>query len=116
MKKLVNKLVRDRIPTIIELSGKRPNWSHIDDNATFYGLLRQKLKEEVNEVLEAESDYKIIEELADVYEVLRAICECKGVDIDSFEKIASIKRQTNGSFSHRIYLESITEGSENENI
>lgn len=105
----MSKLVRDRIPSIIEMSGKNPIYEHIDDDATFYGLLKQKLKEEVNEVLEAESDYEIIEELADVYEVLRAICECKCVNVDSFEKIAEIKRQTNGGFSQRFLLQEVLE-------
>ena len=103
----MEKLVRDYIPAIIEhTTGKEPNYYYIDDNR---GLLLQflfkKLQEEVEELLLAKTDLELVSEMADVYEVMQAICKEKDLDKDIFEKYASIKRQTNGGFDEHVILE-----------
>lgn len=96
-----DKLVRDRIPEIIESRGGVA-MVHIADDAEYWGRLRSKLQEEVGEFLE---DTNIEEELADVLEVIRAICEFKGIDPTGLEKLRDKKAEERGGFGARIVLE-----------
>jgi len=83
---LYNKLVRDKIPQIIEKSGKIPVVETLDDE-TYKKLLDEKLKEELQEYLSSDR----VEELADLVEVVYAILRYKGIDIDIFENIREKK-------------------------
>ena len=67
-----NKLVRDRIPEIIEKSGKTA-YCHILSNDEYIVELDCKLNEECAEYQEDKS----IEELADMLEVIRASQSCR---------------------------------------
>ena len=70
---MMGKLVRDRIPKIIINDGKKPIVKTLIDEE-YLKELDKKLNEEVAEY---QSD-KSIEEMADVLEVLYAICEARG--------------------------------------
>lgn len=94
-----NKLVRDKIPEIIEAEGKKPIFRTLDDEEYIVELER-KLYEEANEYLESES----IEELADILEVVYSLCEANGQSIHELEKICNAKRKKRGGFSKRIFL------------
>ncbi len=94
------KLVRDNIPEIMRQAGKTPIVS-IADKTQFYSLLKNKLQEEVLEFLE--SDEK--EELADILEVIHALCEVKQVAMSDLETIRLEKRKARGAFSKRLILE-----------
>ena len=96
---IINKLVRDNIPKIIEKQGNKCSYK-ILNNEEYNQALNEKLKEELNEYLENEN----IEELADLQEVINAILQFKGVDKTTFEQIREEKCLKNGSFSQRIYL------------
>ena len=63
--KVYNKLVRNRIPEIIEASGKSCTCETLSDER-YIALLNQKLQEEVAEYLESGT----LEELADIGEVM----------------------------------------------
>ncbi len=65
-----NKLVRDKIPQIIESTGKNAKFSTLDDE-NYKQMLDKKLYEELEEYTE-ERD---INELADLVEVVYAIVE-----------------------------------------
>lgn len=56
-----NKLVRDKIPQIIEASGKKANVIVLDD-ITYEKMLEEKLQEELDEYATAENDKSQIEE------------------------------------------------------
>src|SRR6266511_1405791 len=66
------KLVRDKIPEIMRAAGQRAV-VHTADPVEFQVLLRQKLTEEVDEVLMSQDP----EELADILEVLYALPDSK---------------------------------------
>lgn len=66
--KRYNKLVRDRIPEIIELDGKKCTYETLPDE-NYMSLLDQKLNEELAEYQESKS----LEELADLLEVMQTV-------------------------------------------
>lgn len=71
--KTYNKLVSDKIPQVIEASGKKSD-IRIADKEEHYALLEVKLKEEVGGALED----KNLEKLADVMEVLIGLAKNLG--------------------------------------
>ncbi|EOD01839.1 nucleoside triphosphate pyrophosphohydrolase [Caldisalinibacter kiritimatiensis] len=99
MEKVYNKLVRDRIPEIIEKSGKEYEVEIMEDEE-YKELLNKKLLEEVNEYLESGD----IEEIADVLEVIYNILDLKKVSKEEIEEIRKKKKEERGSFKKRIKL------------
>lgn len=99
----MGKLVRDRIPEIIEAEGRTPMVRALDEQA-FDGALFDKLLEEVAELRDAEPQHRL-EEAADVYEVLLTILAGQGVGADDLAEVASEKRQTRGGFAQRWWWE-----------
>jgi len=97
------KLVRDHIPEIIKSSGGAPEFRVASDEE-FLTLIRSKLQEEVQELLEAKKKEDIQEELCDILEVLSVISASTGIDtVELFER-ATIKRNSNGSFKSKYVL------------
>ena len=99
-----NKLVRDKIPQIIEQSGKICV-THILSDEEYAATLNAKLQEELNEYLADGS----MEELADLLEVMMAAAKARGHDFSEVEAIRREKAEKRGRFNDRIYLESVTE-------
>ena len=95
----VGKLVRDRIPEIIENSGKNPITETLSQEE-YLKELDAKLNEEVAEYQEDKS----IEEMADVLEVLFAICEARGHSVEELLQVREEKREKRGGFREKIYL------------
>ena len=71
------KLVRDRIPEIIQSEGRRPV-TRVLDEASYRQALLAKLMEEAQEASHANAD-DLPGELADVLEVLRALTVTAGM-------------------------------------
>ena len=94
-----DKLVRDKIPEVIEASGKKCDIEILDDEQ-YLEYLNKKIKEEVNEYLESGE----IEERADLEEVLRAILVAKKLSYDEFEKIRISKVDKRGAFEKKLLL------------
>ena len=97
-----NKLVRDKIPEIIRASGKTPV-THMAEAEEFDQALVNKLDEEVREFTASGSP----EELADVLEVIDAICAARGMNKSDLRKLKDKKTKERGSFSKRIILDSV---------
>ncbi len=95
-----NKLVRDKIIGIVEAKGGQATF-HIADRAEYWQKLKEKLREEVEEFMEAESQ----EEMADVFEVINAILKEKGWGIEDIVAVQKTKRAEKGGFDERIILE-----------
>lgn len=94
----MGKLVRDRIPEIIKADGKKPI-IEILSSEDYLKELDKKLSEEVAEY---QAD-KTIEEMADVLEVLFAICEARGYSVEELLQVRDNKREKRGEFKDRIY-------------
>lgn len=95
-----NKLVRDKIPEIIEADGKSCKTSILSDE-DYIAALEEKLNEEVAEYQEA----KNLEEMADVLEVLQAICVARGFSLQDLEMARAKKADERGNFLKKIFLE-----------
>lgn len=95
-----DKLVRDKIPEIIESKGGKA-MIHIADEEEYWIKLKEKLLEEIKEFSENES----IEELADIQEVLNAIRDYKGFPESEVEEARRAKAEKRGAFKKRIILE-----------
>jgi len=98
------KLVRDKIPEIIENSGKSCE-TRILDESEYLDMLDVKLSEELNEYLEAHS----LEELCDLTEVILASAKARGYSLDDLLKGCEQKRNARGGFDKRIFLEKVCE-------
>lgn len=97
--KVFNKLVRDKIPQIIESNNEECECAILSDKE-FLEKLNEKLQEEMKEYLESGD----VEELADLEEVLRAILDTKKVSLQEFEQIRSKKVEKRGAFKKKIFL------------
>jgi len=95
-----NKLVRDKIPDIIENSGRKAKY-HILSEEEYLAALDEKLFEEVHEY---QAD-KSLEEMADVLEVLYAICKARGYSIEELEGKRVEKLIHRGGFDKKVFLE-----------
>ena len=101
-----NKLVRDLIPRIIKSNGEYPIVRVLGADQYRYELER-KLFEEYNEVIDSCTSDERIEELADMYEVIKSLAELEGKSIEDVINVADKKREKRGGFSKRIYLDKV---------
>lgn len=99
-----NKLVRNKIPEIIQSSGKIPH-IHILSNESYLEELDKKLNEECAEY-QADKD---LEELADMLEVMYAIVKARGYTVEELENVRLKKREMRGGFEDKIFLEYVEE-------
>ena len=102
--RIVNKLVRDYIPDIIQEQGQTPVFRTLDDQE-YAQCLEQKLREEVGEFLEE----RTLDELGDIIEVLEELAHLQGWTDWEIRHARSEKAQRNGIFRERIFLEKVLE-------
>jgi len=98
-----HKLVRDRIPEIIEASGRTCCW-RVLDAAEYQQYADAKLTEELAEYLEEGN----VEELADLLEVVYAAAAARGCSPVQLDVIRQAKAAKRGAFDRRILLETIS--------
>ena len=95
-----DKLVRDKIPEVIRRKGIEPK-THIATDEEYWAKLKDKLTEEVKEFLASEN----AEEIADILEVIEAICDRKGFRMEEVLRLKSVKLEQRGAFKEKIILE-----------
>ncbi|MEK3716247.1 nucleoside triphosphate pyrophosphohydrolase [Paenibacillus sp. FSL R7-0333] len=103
--KLYNKLIRDKIPEIMEVDNKTFELRTLSKSEYCEQLIK-KLHEEIREFEEAD-DCNQIEELADIVEVIYAIVENQSLSVEEFEKIRLAKKDKRGGFSKQLFLISV---------
>jgi len=96
---MVEKLVRDRIPEIIENSGKTPI-TRIADSSEIKQFLLDKILEEAEELNESGSK----EEIADILEAIYSLLKSEQLSLEDIEKIRIKKAEQRGSFNKKIIL------------
>ncbi len=102
--RIVNKLVRDYIPDIIQEQGQTPVFRTLDDQE-YAQCLEQKLREEVGEFLQE----KNLDELGDILEVLEELAHMQGWTDGEIRHTREEKAQTTGLFRERVFLEKVIE-------
>ncbi len=103
-KKIYNKLVRDRIPEIIESSGRTCTCSTLTAE-DYISMLDAKLDEELSEYQENKS----LEELADLVEVIGAVVKARGYTWEQLTSVRKKKLSECGGFEKRILLVEVSE-------
>jgi len=98
-----NKLVRDKIPELIEARGERVETVRLGGDA-LVAALREKLVEEAFEALDAKSGHDLISELADVEEVVKALSRALNVTPKHLETERKDKQRRRGAFSKGLML------------
>ncbi len=93
------KAVRDKIPEIIENSGKKCIFQKLTDE-DYLLELEKKLHEEITEYLSSRE----LEELADVFEVTYRILQLRNVSVEEMESIRSEKFLKRGGFEQNYFL------------
>lgn len=99
-----NKLVRNRIPEIIEADGKTCKTQILTDEE-YLRYVDEKLDEELAEY----HKYGSIEELADLLEVICAAAKARGSSIEDVEAIRARKVEKRGGFEKKIFLIEVEE-------
>ena len=106
--KVYNKLIRDKIPRIIKQSGGQPVF-RIMEQKEFIRELKNKLVEEANEVVMATNREELINELADVTEVINTLCAATEIVDREIELVRITKADQRGGFQNRLMLEKVEE-------
>lgn len=100
--KKYDKLVRDKIPEIIEKGGGKCKYHFADDDE--YDIkLSNKLLEEVNEFIENPS----IHEMIDILETLESIRKKYRYTITELKELKAIKLNERGGFNKKIILDNV---------
>ena len=94
-----DKLIRDRIPAIIEASGKTCKTVILSDEE-YIRRIDAKLDEELAEYHADQT----IEELADLLEVIYAAAAARGYTPEQLEQIRAEKAAERGAFREKILL------------
>lgn len=102
--KKYNKLVRDRIPEIIEASGKNCVTEILSDEA-YLRMIDAKLDEELAEYHQDQN----LEELADLTEVIHAAVIARGYTLEDLERVRAEKVGKRGGFEKKILLKEVKE-------
>ena len=104
MKKIYQKLVRDRIPEVITEAGKEFSVCQVKgDRLKDYAM--KKLQEEVQEFVEDPS----AEEAADIMEIFHFICHRMGIKDSEIMAQSTSKRILRGGFEMGYVLEWVRE-------
>ena len=104
MTKKYYKLVRDRIPEIIESTGKSCKTEILSDE-DYLKMVDAKLDEELSEYHQDQN----IEELADLLEVIRAAAVARGYTLEDLERVRAEKAAKRGAFEKKILLTEVNE-------
>lgn len=99
-----HKLVRDRIPEIIESSGKTCITEILSDEE-YLKMVDEKFNEELAEYHRDQN----IEELADLLELIYAATIARGYSLEELERVRTEKAAKRGSFEKKILLREVIE-------
>ncbi|WP_010199933.1 nucleoside triphosphate pyrophosphohydrolase [Bacillus sp. m3-13] len=110
---IYNKLVRDKIPQIIEATGKKYTIERLNDD-DYIKCLKQKSYEELDEYCAAKSNEEAVEELADLLEVIHALANYHGFSMEEVEEVRKEKADKRGGFQEKVFLIEVEDGKQNE--
>ncbi len=103
MRRTYNKLVRDRIPEIIESQGGSCQCRVLAKDK-YMQALKAKLVEEAQELLDTDDRESLLRELADVMEVVDSLLKATGLSISALREEQRRRREERGGFERRLCL------------
>jgi len=98
-----DKLVRDRIPEIMDGAGVRYEVDTLEPDA-FREALLAKVVEEAEELRAGASRGEVVKEIADVFEVLDALMALEGIEAGEVFEVQAARRRDRGGFERRLVL------------
>jgi predicted house-cleaning noncanonical NTP pyrophosphatase (MazG superfamily) len=98
----VDKLIRDGLPAMMQAQGLTVFTRRLDD-AEFAARLKDKLVEEAAEARAGRSRTELIEELADLREVILTLLSVAGASEAEVEAVRLGKRAERGGFDDRVH-------------
>lgn len=101
------KLIRDHIPELMSQPDTILDVVTLD-HAAHVEALKKKLQEEALEVVLASTKMEVMEEIADVKEVLDALMKKLDISPDELEEIKLAKNTKKGGFNKGVYLKTMT--------
>ncbi len=110
----VEKLIRDKVPAIIDQEIGASITYKVLENDDYIASLKDKLVEESHEVILAGNIEEIIDELADLMEVISALTETLGISHADIQQTMKNRKASRGGFSSKIYCHNIEVSEENK--
>jgi predicted house-cleaning noncanonical NTP pyrophosphatase (MazG superfamily) len=98
-----NKLWRDKAVERMEQMGSKIHWTRLEDSE-FYEQLKIKFMEEAQEVSSAKTKEALIEELADILEVISSFCAVHKFTLDDIMNMQHKKYDERGGFNGRKFV------------
>lgn len=98
------KLIRDRIPEIIRADGREVATTTLEEDKEFLQFLLKKAVEEAEELAHSENESNLLEEVADLREIIDTILALKGVSEEQIQAIQDEKREKRGGFTLRLLM------------
>jgi predicted house-cleaning noncanonical NTP pyrophosphatase (MazG superfamily) len=98
------KLVRDKIPEIVEKRTGEKTKTRIMEDAEYRKYLLKKVEEEAHELANAKNKEHITEELADIMELIDTILEINDLDLETVRKVQKVKADIRGGFKGKILM------------
>lgn len=98
-----NKLWRDKVVDLMEDMGSKIHWKKLED-AEFTLELKVKFMEEAHEVCEAQTRKELVEECADIIEVIMALGQVHGFTLSDILDAQKEKKEKRGGFSGRRFV------------
>ena len=97
-----NKLVRDKIPEIIEADNEHYELRVMEEDE-FKRELKKKLIEESKEIVETKKE-DLVKELADVLEIVKSIAESEDISFELVEEKQKARKEKRGGFQKKLFL------------
>ena len=97
------KLVRDKIPEIIQASGREAHVRTLELEE-YIEFLKIKVTEEAQELASSGTDSNLLEEIVDLRELLDALEKAKGFTREQVKATQDDKRDKRGSFDLRLLM------------
>ena len=105
--KTYNKLIRDKIPEIIAADNFIGRYKKLNKKE-FKKALFEKIIEETTELSKVSNKNDLIEELADLQEILLALYENEKISVKEIELVRKAKLKKRGGFVKKIMLLDMT--------
>ncbi|WP_324283092.1 nucleoside triphosphate pyrophosphohydrolase [Cyanobacterium aponinum UTEX 3222] len=110
-----SKLIRDNIPDLLDKNNLSYQVKILNHDQYKQGL-KWKLIEEAGEVFATDNKEDLIEEIADVYEVIEAILEANNITSDDVNLVKEKKAKLKGKFRKKLQLLNLINSEEKKDL